>query len=59
MKEFFLYCLKELSHHILSHFFDGQNYGLSDAKPKNEGFLREKKHQRGDSKAKRNKDGKD
>ena len=26
-------CLKELRHNILIHFFDGQNYGLSVAKP--------------------------
>ena len=34
--------LKELRHDILSHFFDGLNYGLSAGKPKNNGLLREK-----------------
>ena len=47
----------ELRHDILSHFFDGLNYGLSVGKSKNNGLLREKKHQRVDSKAKMNKDG--
>ena len=42
---------------ILSHFFDGRNYGSSVRKIKNNGLLRKKKKQRGDSKAKRNKNG--
>ena len=34
--------LKELGHEILSHFFDGLNYGESVAKPKNNGMLSKK-----------------
>ena len=33
-------CLRELHHHILSHFFDFLNYGLSVGKPKNNGCPR-------------------
>ena len=48
--------LKELRCDILSHFLDDLNYGLSVGKPKkNNGLLGKKKHQRGDSKTKRNK----
>ena len=43
-------CLKELRDDIFSHF-------LRVGKPKNSSFLREEKHQRGDSKTKRNEDG--
>ena len=42
--------LKDLRRDIVSHFFDGLNYGLSVRKPKNNGLLRKKK-------AKRNEDG--
>ena len=51
--------LKELRHDTLSHFFVGLNCGSSIGKPKNNGLLiaEEEKHQRVDSKAKRNKDG--
>ena len=38
---------------ILSHFFDGLNYCYSVAKPKNNGLLKEEKHQWGDSKTKK------
>ena len=38
--------LKELRHDILSHFFDGLNYGLSAGKPKNNGLLK-RKHTKG------------
>ena len=41
---------------ILSHFFDGLNYGESVGEPKTWWFAKEEKHQRVDSKAKRNKD---
>ena len=34
--------LKELRHDILSHFFDGLNYGVSVGKPKNNGLLRKR-----------------
>ena len=34
--------LKELCRDVLSHFFDGLNYGLSAGKPKNNGLLRKK-----------------
>ena len=34
--------LKELRHDILSHTFDGPNFGSSVAKPKNNGLLRKK-----------------
>ena len=34
--------LKELRRDILSHFFDGLNFGLSVRTPKNNGFLRKK-----------------
>ena len=37
-----LFQFMELRHDILSHFFDGLNYGLSVAKPKNNGLLRKK-----------------
>ena len=41
----------------MSHFLDGLNYGLSVGKLKNNGFQKEGKHQKGDSKTERNKDG--
>ena len=34
--------LRELRHEILSHFFDGLNYGESVAKPKKNGMLSKK-----------------
>ena len=34
--------LKELSHNILSHFFDGLSCGSIDGKPDNSGLLRKK-----------------
>ena len=39
--------LKELRRDILSHFFDGLNYGLSVVKTKNNGILRKKKTPKG------------
>ena len=45
--------LRELSHDILSHFFDGLNYGSSIGKPKNNGLLR-KKNNKGFIQKKRN-----
>ena len=33
---------KEPRHDVLSHFFDGLNYGSSVVKPKNNGLLRKK-----------------
>ena len=36
------YFTVQMSHDILSHFFDGLNYGLSVGKPKNNDFLGKK-----------------
>ena len=47
---------RKLRHNLLSHFFDGLNYGLSVAKPKNNGLLRKKNTKGGDSRGKRNQD---
>ena len=50
--------LKRARHSILGNFFSGLNCGSSVGKPNNNGLLsKEEKHQRGDSKAKSNKDG--
>ena len=39
---FVIQFLKELRHHIPSHFFDGLNCSLSVGKPKNNSLLRKK-----------------
>ena len=36
--------LKELRHNILSHFFEGLNFGSSVGRPKNNGLVKEEKH---------------
>ena len=48
--------LKELRHDILSHFFDGLNYRVKVLQNLKITFAKEEKHQRGNSRAKRNKD---